>query len=82
MKREHTFLAKPRCKHHPLRDVHSRGVCASDYNRFAAKVRAGDVTWEHLERIGACDPKERTIDDLIQQLESRAGLDSRQPAAV
>jgi hypothetical protein len=34
----------------------TRGCCYRHYKRLAARVRAGEVTWEQLEARGECRP--------------------------
>lgn len=38
--------------------VNQRGLCILCYTQAKKKVTAGEVTWERLEEMGLCEPKD------------------------
>jgi hypothetical protein len=50
---------RPRCQ----REATCRGLCRTDYQIANQLVLLGATTWKELERLGRCEPAQRTAKD-------------------
>lgn len=72
-----TLPLNNKCRHHPKRKPHSRGVCMTCSQAGYAAIRAGEVTDEVLVEIGFWEGSkiERTDDsrEIIRKLMAARG---------